>query len=86
VSGPAASAGIDRDDGIDRLAVDGVILAHADPTITALIDHAVREAPLPLARRRFGREWARLGHAWRLRVQAAVCEIGQIDRPVVHGP
>src|SRR4029453_1308529 len=53
VSGPAAVAEIDGDDGIDRLAVDGVILAHADPAATALIDHAVGEAPLTPARGRF---------------------------------
>ena len=39
VSRPAAVAEIDGDDGIDRLAADGVILAHADPAATALIDH-----------------------------------------------
>src|SRR5262249_1159443 len=86
VSGPAASAEIDGDNGIDRLAVDGVVLAHADPAATALINHAVREAPLPPGPRGFGRERARLGHAWHLRVQAAVCEIGEIDGPIVHGP
>jgi hypothetical protein len=86
VSGPAAVAEIDGDDGIDRLAVDGVFLAHADPAVMALIDHAVGEAPLPPARGRLGRERLRLGCAWHLPVQAAVREIGEIDRPVQHGP
>src|SRR5262249_7159109 len=86
LSGPAASAEIDGDDGIDRLAVDGVILAHADPTVTALIDHAVGEAPLPPAPRRLGRERPRLGHAWHLPIEAAVPRIGEKDRPGAHGP
>src|SRR5262249_40910673 len=86
LSGPAASAEIDGDDGIDRLAVDSVILAHADPTVTALIDHAVGEAPLPPAPRPPRRERPRLRHAWHLPIEAAVREIGEIDRPVAHGP
>jgi hypothetical protein len=86
VSGPAAVAEIDGDDGIDRLTVDGVILAHADPAATALIDHAVGEAPLPPARGRLRRERLRLGRPWHLPIQAAVREIGEIDRPVPHGP
>jgi hypothetical protein len=86
VSGPAASGEIDGDDGIDRLAVDGVILAHADPAATALINHAVREAPLTPARGRLGRECLGLGRAWHLPIQTAIREIGEIDRPVVHGP
>src|SRR5262245_22387580 len=86
VSAPAAVAEIDGDDGIDWLAVDGVILAHADPAVTALIDHAVGVAPLPPTPRRLGRERPRLGHAWHLPVEPAVREIGEIDRPVVHGP
>ena len=85
LSGPAACAEIDGDDGIDRLAVAGVILAHADPAATARIDYAVREAPLPTSRR-LGRERARLAHAFHLRVEAAVREIGEIDGAVVHGP
>jgi hypothetical protein len=84
LSGPTAE--IDGDDGIDRLAVDGVVLAHADPAATALIDHAVGEAPLPRAARGLGRECPRLGRAWHLPIQAAVREIGEIDRPVPHGP
>jgi hypothetical protein len=63
VSASAAVAEIDGDDGIDWLTVDGVILAHADPAATALIDHAVGEAPLPPARNRLGRERLRLGRA-----------------------
>ena len=86
MSRPAAVAEVDGDDGIDRLAVDGVILAYADPAATALIDHAVGVAPLPPAPRRIGRERPRLGYAWYLAVQAAVREIGEIDHPVVHGP
>jgi hypothetical protein len=86
VSGPTAAAEIDGDDGIDRLALDGVVLAHADPAVTALIDHAVGEAPLPPALRRLWRERPRLGHAWHLPIEAAVPEIGEIDRPVAHGP
>jgi hypothetical protein len=86
VSAPAAVAEIDGDDGIDRLTIDGVILAHADPAAAALIDHAVGVAPLPPAPRRLGRERSRLGHARHLPIQAAVGEIGEIDRPVVHGP
>src|SRR5439155_22497968 len=85
VSGPAAWAEIDGDDGIDRLAVAGVILAHADPAAAARVDHAVRETPLPTSRR-LGRERARLAHAFHLRVEAAVREIGEIDGAVVHGP
>jgi hypothetical protein len=56
VSRPAAVAEVDGDDGIDRLAVDGVILAHADPAAAALIDQAVGETPLPPARGRLGRQ------------------------------
>src|SRR5262249_9847346 len=86
VPGPAAAAEIDGDDGIDRLAVDGVILAYADPAATALIDHAVGVAPLPPAPRRLGCERPRLGHAWHLPIQAAVRGIGEINRPVAHRP
>ena len=86
VSGSAAVAEIDGDDGIDRFAVDGVILAHADPAAAPLIDDAVGEAPLPLARGRLGRERLGLGRAWHLPIQAAVREIREIDRPVPHGP
>src|SRR5262249_43398347 len=86
VSRPAAAAEIEGDDGIDRLAVDGVILAYADPAATALIDHAVGVAPLPPAPRRPGCERPRLGPAGRLPIEAAVREIGEIDRPVAHGP
>src|SRR5262249_58316606 len=71
VSGPTATAEIDGDDGIDRLAVDGVVLAHADPAATVLIDHAVGEAPLPLVRGRLGRKRPRLGRAWHLPLPAA---------------
>src|SRR4029453_7790591 len=38
VYGPPAIAEIDGDDGIYRLPVDGLILAHADPAVTAPID------------------------------------------------
>src|SRR5262249_47805924 len=86
VSGPTATTEIDRDDGIDRLAAAGVALAHADPAATVLIDPAVGEAPLPLARGRLGRKRLRLERAWHLPIQAAVREIGEIDRPVPHGP
>src|SRR5262249_27495047 len=84
VSGPTATTEIDGDDGIDGLAVDGVVLAHADPAATVLIDHAVGEAPLPLARGRLGRKRLRLERAWHLPIQAAVREIGEIDRPVAR--
>jgi hypothetical protein len=86
VSGPAAVAEIDGDNGIDRLAVDGVILAHANPAAAALIDHAVGEVPLPPARGRLGRERLWLGRAWHLPIQVTVREIREIDRPVPHGP
>ena len=58
---------IDGDDGIDRLAVDRVILAHADPAVAAMVDHAVGKPPLAPARGRRGRERLRLGGAgaWR---------------------
>src|SRR5262249_3975636 len=81
VSGPDAVAEIDGDDGIDRLALDGVVLAHADPAATALIDHAVGEAPLPLARGHLGRERPRLGRAWHLPIQAAGPHIWGINPP-----
>src|SRR5262249_32628928 len=64
VSGSAAGAEIDGDDGIDRFAVNGVILAYADPAATALVDHAIGETPLPLARGRIRRERLRFGRAW----------------------
>jgi len=86
VSRPAGVAEVDDDDGIDRLAIDGVILAHADPAAAALVDHAVGETPLPAARGRRGRECLWLRGAWHLPIQAAVREIGEIDRPVQHGP
>src|SRR6516225_9761175 len=84
--GRAGIAEIDGDDGIDRLAVDGVILAYADPTVTIRINHAVGEAPLPLARGWLGRERLRFEGAWHLPIQAAVHEIGEIKRPVSHRP
>jgi hypothetical protein len=84
--GPRVAVEVDVDDAIDRLAVEGVILAHADPAVPALIDDAVGKAPLPPARGRLGRERLRLGRAWYLPIQAAVREIGEVDRPVPHGP
>ena len=76
-----AAAEIDRDDGVDRLAPGGVILAHADPAVAAMIDHPVGEPPLPVTRRRHLRTATKLprnaaGHAFapgaeRLRTEAA---------------
>jgi hypothetical protein len=61
VSGPTAAAKINGHDGIDGLAVNRVVLAHADPAIAVLIDHAVGVTPMPHASRRLGRERPRLG-------------------------
>ena len=44
--GLAAIAEIDRDDGVDRLTLPGVIFAHADPSIATTVDHAVGKPPL----------------------------------------
>ena len=84
--GLAAAVEIDGDDGIDRLAAERVILAHADPAIAAVIDHAVGEPPLPVARGRLRRQRLRRGPVRRLAIEATVGEIGEIDRPVAHGP
>ena len=84
--GRAGIAEIDCNDGIDRLAVDGVILAYADPAVTVWINPAVGEAPLPLARGWPRRERLRFESTWHLPIQAAVREIGEIDSPVTHRP
>ena len=86
VPGLAPIVEVHRDDGIDRLAVDRVILAHADPAVAALVDHAVGEPPLPVARGRLRRQRLRRGPVRRLAIEAAVGEIGEIDRPLAHGP
>ena len=84
--GPAIVAEIDGYNGINRLAVHRVILAHADPAATVRVDHPVGEAPLPSARGGLGRERLRLRGSWHMPIQAAVREIGEIDRPISHGP
>ena len=45
-------AEIDGDDAIDRLAFDGVVLAHADPAVAAMVDHAIGKPPVAPARER----------------------------------
>jgi hypothetical protein len=81
----AAIIQIDRDDAVCDLALDGVILAHADPAIPMLVDHAVSEPPVAPARGRRGSERLRR-RARRLAIKAAVAEVGEIEGAVVHGP
>ena len=76
---------VDGDDGIDRLAGDRVILAHAEPALAARVDHAVGKTPLAPARGRRGRQRLRLG-ARCLAIETAVGEVGEIDHPVLHRP
>ena len=85
-TGLAIAVEIDGDDGIDRLPAERVILAHADPAVAALVDHAVGEPPLPVARGRLRRQRPRRGPIRRLAIEAAVGEIGEVDRPVPHRP
>ena len=77
---------IDGDDGVDRLAAGGVILAHADPAIAAMIDHPVGEPPLPVTRRRLRRQRLRHGCVRRQAIETAVGEVGEGDGAVPHGP
>ena len=81
-----AAAETDGDDGVDRLAPGGVILAHADPAIVAVIDHPVGEPPLPVTRRRLRRQRLRHGYVRRQTIETAVGEVGEDDGAVPHGP
>ena len=63
-----------------------VVLAHADPALAARVDHAVGEPPLPVARGRRRRQRLRRGRVRRLAIEAAVGEVGEVDRAVPHGP
>ena len=85
-TGLAIAVEIDGDDGIDRLAAERVILAHADPAVAAVIDHAVGEPPLPVARGRLRRQRLRSGRIRCLAIEATVGEVGEVDRPVPHRP
>ena len=82
----ARTVEFDGDDGIDRFARDGVILAHADPAVAAMVDHAVGKPPISPRRGRCWCERLRLGCAARQSIQAAVGEIGEIDASVRHHP
>ena len=77
---------IDGDDGVARLAFGGVVLAHADPAPAARIDHAIGEPPIAPGRGRRRSQGLRLGRARGLPVQAAIGEIGEIDRSVPDQP
>ncbi len=75
---------IDGDDRVDRLALDRVILAHADPATAAVVDDAIGEPPVTRGRRE--RHRLRLGCALRLAIEAAVGEMGEVDGSVRHQP
>ena len=70
---------VERDDGIDRLTATSVILAYADPAMTAVIDDAVCESPVAIAREWRWRQRCRLTLAGANPVQPAIREIRKIE-------
>jgi hypothetical protein len=85
-SGLIAVDQIDGDNCIDRLALARMVLAHADPVITATVDDAIRETPVALAGGRRRRKRLRLGLSLLLLIETTVAKIREInaspyDRP-----
>ena len=70
---------VDRDDGIDNLTCIGVILAHADPAMAAMVDDAVCKSPVAITREWRWRKRRRLTLTRAQPVQPAIHEIRKIE-------
>ena len=68
---------VDRDDCIDSLTSVSVILAHADPAMAAVVDDAVCESPVAIARD--WRQRCRLTLARAKPIKPAIREIRKIE-------
>ena len=66
---------VEHDDGIDRLTAASVILAYADPAMAAVVNDAVCESPMAIARKWRRRQRYRLTLARAKPVQPAIREI-----------
>src|SRR5258708_30975591 len=75
---------VNRNDRVDRLPVAAMVLAHADPAIARLVDHAVGKAPA--ARRRGWCRRERLRRAVPLAIKPPVGEIPEDERAARHPP
>src|SRR5262249_20715266 len=70
---------VDRDDGIDSLTCVSVILAHADPAMAPMVDDAVCESAVAIAREWRWRQRCRLTLARAKPIQPAIREIRKIE-------
>ena len=62
---------VERDDGIDRLTGLSVVLAYADPEMTAIVNDAICESPMAIAR-----DWR-----WRQRCRLTLARAKPYSRP-----
>ena len=81
----ARAVEVHGDNRINRLAFAAVILAHADPALARLVDHAVSEAP-GIRARRLRREGAWSVVAIGLAIKPPVGKAREIDRAVRDQP
>ena len=77
---------VDRDDRVDRMTVDCVIFAHADPALAAEIDDAIREPPLAIGRGRRRRQGSGLALAGAKPVKPAVRDIREVENVLRNRP
>jgi hypothetical protein len=70
---------VERDDGIDGLTGLSVVLAYADPEMTAVIEDAVCESPVAIARGWRWRQRCRLTLAGANSVQPVIREIRKLE-------
>src|SRR5262249_9504782 len=70
---------VERDDGIDRLTGVSVVLSYADPAMAAIVDDAICESPMAIARGWRWRQRCRLTLARAKPVQPAIREIRKIE-------
>ena len=70
---------VERDDGIDGLTGLSVVLAYADPEMTAMVNDAICELPMAIARDWRWRQRCRLTLARAKPVQPAIHEIRKIE-------
>ena len=82
---PARMRQIHGNDRVDRLAVDGVVLAHADPQVAASIDDTVGKPPVARPRWRNSQR-LRLSRGVSLPVEPAIRKIGEVENSLCHGP
>ena len=70
---------VERDDGIDGLTGLSVVLAYADPEMTAIVNDAICESPMAIARDWRWRQRCRFTLARAKPVQPAIHEIRKIE-------